>query len=90
MRSAGLCCQLASPIQRRPIAGLTDPNFDKEKEQDMNKDRIVGAAKQAKGTVEEAAGKLLGDAKLVADGKADKIEGKIQNAAGSVTDEVSK
>jgi uncharacterized protein YjbJ (UPF0337 family) len=56
----------------------------------MNKDRIVGAAKQAKGAVEEAAGKLLGDAKLVADGKADQIEGKIQNAAGGVKDEVSK
>ena len=30
----------------------------------MDKDRIAGAAKQAKGAVKEAAGKLVGDAKL--------------------------
>jgi uncharacterized protein YjbJ (UPF0337 family) len=30
----------------------------------MNKDRIVGSAKQVKDTVKEAAGKVLGDAKL--------------------------
>ena len=56
----------------------------------MNKDRIAGSAKQVKGTIEEAAGKLLGDAKLVADGKSDKIKGKIQNAVGSMKDAVKK
>lgn len=56
----------------------------------MDKDRIVGVAKQVKGAIEEAAGELLGDAKLVADGKADKLEGKIQNAAGGVKDELKK
>jgi len=30
----------------------------------MNHDRIAGAAKKAKGTIKEAAGKILGDAKL--------------------------
>ncbi|MBB4200334.1 CsbD family protein [Rhodoblastus sphagnicola] len=52
----------------------------------MNKDRIVGTAKQAKGALEEAAGKVLGDAKLVAEGQRDKVEGKVQNAAGGVKD----
>lgn len=52
----------------------------------MNKDRIAGAAKQAKGAVKEAVGKVVGDAKLVADGKADKVEGKIQNAVGGAKD----
>lgn len=52
----------------------------------MDSDRIIGTAKQAKGAVKEAAGKILGDAKLNAEGKADKIEGKIQNAAGGVKD----
>ena len=52
----------------------------------MNKDRIGGAAKQAKGALKKAAGKALGDSKLVADGKADKAEGKLQNAVGSVKD----
>ena len=41
----------------------------------MDKDRIEGAAKQAKGTVKEAWGKVTGDAKTEAEGKADKAEG---------------
>ncbi|OAN59821.1 CsbD family protein [Magnetospirillum moscoviense] len=52
----------------------------------MNKDRIVGAAKQGKGAIKEAAGKALGDSKLVAEGKSDKAEGKVQNAVGGVKD----
>jgi uncharacterized protein YjbJ (UPF0337 family) len=52
----------------------------------MDKDRIAGAAKQAKGSVKEATGKALGDAKLEADGKGDKVEGKVQNAVGGVKD----
>ena len=54
----------------------------------MDKDRIVGAAKQAKGAVKEAIGKAVGDNKLVADGKSDKVEGKIQNAVGGLKDTV--
>jgi uncharacterized protein YjbJ (UPF0337 family) len=38
----------------------------------MDKDRIKGSAQQVKGAIEEAAGKLIGDAKLQSDGKADK------------------
>jgi uncharacterized protein YjbJ (UPF0337 family) len=56
----------------------------------MNKDRIAGAAKQAKGAVKEATGKALGDAKLTADGKSDKVEGKIQNAVGGLKDALKK
>jgi uncharacterized protein YjbJ (UPF0337 family) len=52
----------------------------------MDKDRIKGSAKQAKGVVKAAAGKITGDAKLQADGEADKTEGKIQNAIGGVKD----
>lgn len=52
----------------------------------MNKDRVIGTAKQAKGAIKEAAGKALGDAKLVADGKKDKVDGKIQNAVGGIKD----
>jgi uncharacterized protein YjbJ (UPF0337 family) len=54
----------------------------------MDKDRISGAAKQAKGTIKDAAGKLTGDAKLQAEGKADKAAGKIQSAVGGVKDAV--
>ena len=52
----------------------------------MDKDRIAGAATKAKGAVKEAVGKALGDSKLVAEGKSDKVEGKIQNAVGGLKD----
>jgi uncharacterized protein YjbJ (UPF0337 family) len=52
----------------------------------MNKNRIEGIIKQAKGSMKEIAGAVSGDAKLKVDGKADKIEGKIQNALGGMTD----
>ena len=48
----------------------------------MDNDRIAGSAKQAKGTVKEAFGKLTGDKKTQAEGKAEKIAGKVQNAVG--------
>lgn len=54
----------------------------------MDKDRIKGAANQAAGSVKEAAGELMGDAKLNADGKAQKVKGKVQNAVGSAKDEL--
>ena len=54
----------------------------------MDKDRIAGAAKQTKGAVKEAVGKAVGDNKLVAEGKSDKVEGKVQNAVGGMKDAV--
>jgi uncharacterized protein YjbJ (UPF0337 family) len=56
----------------------------------MDKDRIAGAAKQAKGAIKEATGKALGDANLTADGKSDKVEGKIQSAIGGLKDALKK
>jgi len=55
-------------------------------EETMDKDRIAGSAKEIKGAVKQLAGKALGDAKLEADGKADKIEGKARNAIGGLKD----
>ncbi|WP_104017073.1 CsbD family protein [Roseovarius nitratireducens] len=52
----------------------------------MGKDRVVGSAKVVKGKIKEAVGKAVGDAKLETEGKADKIEGKVQNAVGGVKD----
>jgi uncharacterized protein YjbJ (UPF0337 family) len=57
---------------------------------DMDKDRVDGVVKQAKGALKEAAGKVLGDSKLVADGKSDKLEGKVQNAVGGLKDALKK
>ena len=52
----------------------------------MDKDRMAGTAKQAKGSVKEMAGKVLGDSKLKAEGAAEKLAGKAQNAAGGLKD----
>ena len=54
----------------------------------MDKDRIEGAAKQAKGAVKETVGKVVGDAKLQSDGKAVRTAGKIQNAVAGIKDTV--
>jgi uncharacterized protein YjbJ (UPF0337 family) len=54
----------------------------------MDKDRIKGMGDQAKGAVKDAAGKVTGDAKLQAEGKADKLKGKMENAVGGAKDAV--
>jgi uncharacterized protein YjbJ (UPF0337 family) len=56
----------------------------------MNKDRIAGAAKEAKGSTKQAIGRAAGDAKLQSDGKADKVAGKIQNAIGGLKDALKR
>jgi uncharacterized protein YjbJ (UPF0337 family) len=52
----------------------------------VDKDRVVGSAKQIKGAVKQALGKAVGDTKLESEGKADEIEGKVQNAVGGLKD----
>jgi uncharacterized protein YjbJ (UPF0337 family) len=52
----------------------------------MDKDRIKGAAKQGKGKMKEFVGKVTGDEKTKAEGKADKAEGKVQNTYGGLKD----
>jgi len=48
--------------------------------------RGLGAAKNIGGKLKEAAGKLTGDEKLKAEGRADQVAGKVQNAVGGVKD----
>jgi len=52
----------------------------------MDKDRVIGSAKQIKGTVKQVVGKAVGDTKLETEGKADKIEGQVQNTIGGIKD----
>ncbi len=54
----------------------------------MDKNRAIGAAKVVKGRIKEAVGKAVGDAKLESEGKADKFEGKVQNAVGGLKDAI--
>ena len=64
---------------------------DETREFEMpDKDRIAGSGKQIKGAVKEAVGKAFGDTKLVAEGAADKTEGKVQNAMGGVKDTIKE
>ncbi|KQP45970.1 MAG: CsbD family protein [Brevundimonas sp.] len=49
-------------------------------------DRIEGAAKNIGGKIKEGVGKLTGDTKMQAEGKADQVEGKVQNAVGGAKD----
>jgi uncharacterized protein YjbJ (UPF0337 family) len=56
----------------------------------MNKDRAIGAGKQIAGKAKEVVGKLVGDTKLQADGQAEKLEGKVQNAVGGLKDALKK
>src|SRR5208282_4176098 len=68
-------------VQLRSFCGLAE-------EKVMDKDRVEGSAKQVKGAVKETIGKVVGDAKLEAEGKADETEGKVQNAIGGLKDAV--
>lgn len=54
----------------------------------MDKDRIEGIAKQVTGSIKETIGKITGDAKSEAAGKAEKVEGKVQNSVGGAKDTV--
>jgi uncharacterized protein YjbJ (UPF0337 family) len=82
--------QRRSPAARSSIAKVSREINNKRSNDDMDKDRIAGSAKQTKGAIKEAAGKALGDAKLTADGKSDKAEGKVQNAIGGLKDALKK
>lgn len=52
----------------------------------MDNDRTEGAARNISGKIKEAAGNLVGDAKLTREGEADQIKGKAQNAIGGIKD----
>ena len=54
----------------------------------MDRNRIIGSAKEAEGAAKVAIGKATGDAKLQAEGNADKAAGKAQNAIGGARDAV--
>lgn len=54
----------------------------------INKDQIKGRVTEAKGTIKEAAGKLVGNEKLEAKGKFQKAVGKVQAKFGDVKKDV--
>jgi uncharacterized protein YjbJ (UPF0337 family) len=52
----------------------------------VDKDRIEGAAQQAKGAIKKGVGNVTGDEKMKAEGEADKLAGKAQSAVGGAKD----
>lgn len=56
----------------------------------MNKDQIKGAVNQAKGAAKVATGKALGDPNLTAEGRGEKVAGKLQSAIGGVKNALKK
>ncbi|MCS3748310.1 uncharacterized protein YjbJ (UPF0337 family) [Xanthomonas arboricola] len=54
----------------------------------MDKNRIEGTAKQVKGSVKEAIGRVTGDKSTELEGTAEKNVGKVQRKAGEVADKV--
>jgi uncharacterized protein YjbJ (UPF0337 family) len=54
----------------------------------MDSDRVAGATKQVKASVKEAIGKITGDTKTQAEGRAERTAGQVQNAAGGAKDAV--
>ncbi len=52
----------------------------------VDRNRVAGSAEQAKGSVKEGVGRVLGDTKLQAEGRMDKAEGKAQNTLGGIKD----
>ncbi len=61
------------------------PNYEKRP---MDKNRIEGTAKQVKGSVKEAIGRVTGDKSTELEGAAEKNVGKVQRKAGEVADKV--
>lgn len=57
-----------------------------EETEHADQDRIDGAARIIGDDIKERVGKILGDAKLENEGKADQAAGKIQNAIGGIKD----
>lgn len=49
-------------------------------------DRIEGAAKNMGGKIKEGVGNVTGDEKLKAEGRAEQVEGKVQNTVGGIKD----
>jgi uncharacterized protein YjbJ (UPF0337 family) len=54
----------------------------------MDKNRIEGTIKEAKGSIKEAIGKVTGNKRTELEGATEKNVGKVQRAAGDVADKV--
>jgi uncharacterized protein YjbJ (UPF0337 family) len=57
-------------------------------ERDMNRDKVVGTAKDLAGKIQRKAGQAMDDPVMAAKGAAKQVEGKAQKVVGAVKDAV--
>jgi uncharacterized protein YjbJ (UPF0337 family) len=68
----------------RPLTGV----HQQEQAMGINKDQVEGRVKEAKGTIKEVAGKLVGNESLEVKGKVQKNVGKVQAKFGDVKEDL--
>ena len=56
----------------------------------MSQNRMSGAGHEAKGAIKEAAGKMVGNRRVQAEGAAEKIAGRAQKTLGKAQDKTAK
>jgi uncharacterized protein YjbJ (UPF0337 family) len=69
-------------------AGRLPAYVMKEQVMSMNKDQVKGRVKEAEGKIKEVAGKLVGNEKLEAKGKVQRVLGEAQAKFGDVKKDV--
>jgi uncharacterized protein YjbJ (UPF0337 family) len=74
--------------RERPPYGRVGLTCVNEETDMVDKDRVEGSAKNIGGKIKEGFGKLTGDSKTEAEGKADQAEGRVQNTVGGIKDSV--
>ena len=79
LRSSAHCMKAS-----RPLTGV----HQQEQVMGINKDQVEGRVKEAKGTIKEVAGKLVGNESMEAKGKIQKNLGKVQAKFGDVKEDV--
>jgi uncharacterized protein YjbJ (UPF0337 family) len=78
----------AQTFSSRQRAGRLPGSQFEEHVMGINKDQVKGRVKEAEGTIKEAAGKTVGNERLQAKGKIEKVLGKAQAAFGDVKQDV--
>lgn len=79
---------LRGHTQARMVHSVFFVQLNRLKETVMDKNRVEGAAKQVKGSVKEAIGKVTGNRTTQAEGAAEKLAGKVQSKVGEAADAV--
>ena len=74
------------PSSQRPSPSCADRSL--RGSEAVDKDRIEGSAKAAKGSIKEAVGKIVGSKTTQAEGAAEKAAGKAQETVGKGKDAV--